>query len=70
MNTLNCSIEGCKEVFTSELTIAPGARFICRHHPRATQIQATGRKSTWRDSMDRDVRFQTYALDKDIRRAQ
>lgn len=68
MNTLKCSIEGCKEVFTSELKIAPDARYICRHHPRAEQIRAVGRKPSWRDSLDQEEHFQVYAFDKDILR--
>lgn len=68
MNTLKCSIVGCKEVFTSELKIAPDARYICRHHPRAEQILAVGRTPTWHDELDKEEHFQLYAFDKDIRR--
>jgi len=62
---IKCIIDGCNEIFETEESISVNARFICRHHPRASQVKAVGRTfRESRDLRDQDVRFQNCKFDK------
>lgn len=70
MNSIPCKVKGCTNVHLTEEAVSPKASFICREHPRETQVLAAGRKyNPETDEADKDVHFQDHQFDKDFRNA-
>ena len=63
MNSINCKIKGCKEVFLTEEAVSPLARFVCKNHPRSVQLAEVGRVMTEKDEKDKEVHFQECQFD-------
>jgi hypothetical protein len=68
MNSIQCKVKDCKNVYLTEEAVSPNARFICREHPRQAQVEAVGRKyNPVTDEADNDIHFQGHQFDKDLR---
>ena len=64
MNEIRCLVKGCSEVFKTEEPVSSNARFICKNHPKETQVRADGRVFDKRtDRADEKVHFQTVQFD-------
>jgi hypothetical protein len=71
VTTINCIVEekGARCSTTIEVTeqLSSGFKFICKNHPRAVQVRASGRVyDPVKDNVDKDVRFQEKQFDKDL----
>jgi len=59
LNLFRCAIEGCDETFRPTELLHPGAKFICKKHPRAEQLRAVGRGyDKKKDHADEEAAFQ------------
>ncbi|SRR5258708_1254898 len=69
--TVQCSVvtEGvqCPELFTSNEALHKDVRFICKNHPRKSQVETAGRNYyAITDERDSEDRFQTSQFDKQL----
>jgi hypothetical protein len=66
MIIVECAVEGCSSVYTSdERASVSGVRYICSHHTDR-ELRAAGLLKTERS--DKDVHFQNHQFDKGIKR--
>ena len=70
MNVVKCIVPNCKEEFRTSESVSPGARFICKNHPREVQVRANGRVfDEKKDTQDMSIRFQNKQFDHSLGRS-
>lgn len=63
MNVIDCAVSGCLYSFKTEQVISSDVRFVCKNHPRSTQVEAIGRVYDPSDSDDKALSFQESQFD-------
>jgi hypothetical protein len=67
MTELRCAVPGCREMFRTNEPLHANARFICKNHPRKTQVETAGRVyHPEADHKDEAVHFQDVQFDREI----
>src|SRR4029077_808721 len=68
MTDIHCKVKGCAEVLKTQDPVSANASYICKHHPKAVQLEAAGRAyDPILDEVDKTVKFQSHQFDRSLR---
>lgn len=66
MNTMQCIVKGCREIYTTSEPVSPNVKFVCSKHPRKKQVGALRQFDAERDLEDSKIHFQDFQFDPEL----